>query len=246
MKRPVFPAPFLTAIVLLMAAAVFVACEDLGGTGVIGTSLSESATSSPALSTVPGETTTAASAAAATTTPASLAAATTVTHSSAPPTFAAGTTIHTVATEPPTVPTEPPTVPTEPPALPYHFCEEDDPHLQWDGSWTVIADPQDSGGSCRFAEHAGASVKFHFYGTSIALYARIGPAVGEATITLDNDGPITVDCYSPVLTYQAPVWGVAVERGSHTVTIEMPGTSNPASGSKGIYVDAVSTWGQLE
>jgi hypothetical protein len=125
--------------------------------------------------------------------------------------------------------------------------EEDNPKLAWDGSWTFTGGADDSGGSCRYTEDAGASVTIQFSGISIAFITRTGLAVGQVKITLDSGSPILVDCYSAEPAYQQIVWAAdPLEPGTHYVKIECDGSMNPASGGTGIYVDAFAITGSLE
>jgi hypothetical protein len=236
MKRSVFLSLLLTAVVVSVTALVLVGCEDMTATGVTATPLSLSTTSSSLPTLVSGEmvgsTTTLSG------TPGGAAPPSGTPGGAAPPT---GT--PAVATTTTAASVELGEPPLEPTLTRY---EEDDPRLAWAGTWSVTGSPEDSGGSCRFAEYAGSSMKVYFSGVSISFITRIGPAVGIATVTLDG-GPVTIDLYSPTWGYQKEVWSSgSLAPGSHTLKIEMPGDSNPASASKGIYVDAFAVTGTLE
>jgi hypothetical protein len=227
MKRPAFPFLLLPAAVVLALAFVMIGCQEMTATGVSATSLSATTTSGSsttlASSEVAGSTTTLAGSPGATV-----------------PSGGSPTRRTTTTTAPRVELGEPPLELT-----PMRY-EESDPRLAWSGTWSVTGSPDDSGGSCRFAEYAGSSMKVYFSGVSISLLTRIGPAVGIATITLDGNA-VTVDLYRSTWGYQKEVWSSgAIAPGSHTLKIEMPGDSNPASESKGIYVDAFVVTGTLE
>ena len=225
LKRVLFSFSFLTAIVLLVAV-VLVACDDLSETAAVMTSLPEGTTTS--LSTLsPGldqPTTTASAAGPAATT--------------AGPAATAGPAV-TQAT-----PTTPPSEPAFPPYVPTVRIEDEYGGLAWDGTWSVVGDPSDSGGSSRVAEYAGSSMKVYFTGTSISFITRKGPAVGKASIELDGKWQTTLDLYNPSWVYQQLMWSSGTTGSDdHTLKVIMVGDSNPASASKGIYVDAFDVQG---
>lgn len=246
MKRSVSLPLLLTAVVVMVPALVLVSCEDMTATGVTAAPLSQGTTSSSPVQPDTSQTLTQGTSSTGTpggTVPAGGSPSGTVssggTHGGTTPpsgTPAAATTTTATSVELGEPPLE--LTPTR--------YEEDDPRLAWAGTWSVTGSPEDSGGSCRFAEYAGSSMKVYFSGVSISFLTRIGPAVGIATVTLDGSS-VTIDLYSSTWAYQKEVWSSgSLAPGSHTLRIEMPGDSNPASASKGIYVDAFVVTGTLE
>jgi hypothetical protein len=124
--------------------------------------------------------------------------------------------------------------------------EQNDPKLHWLGPWTFTGGSDDSGGSCVYTEDTSASVTLKFRGVSISLVTRLGLAVGNISVTLDGSAPFTIDCYSAVPSYQQiMVIADPLDNGVHTVKLECAGTSNPASGGTGIYIDGFAITGQL-
>jgi hypothetical protein len=217
MRASALRATLFTAGILLVLALTLTGCQDLGGEDAT-TSLPEAATTTAAPATTAGPATTVAPA------------------TTAPPA------VVTTAAPPPVT-----TATTEAPTLVTTRFEEDDPLLEWAGSWTFTGGADDSGGSCRYTEEVGASVTAAFTGVSFSLITRTGLAVGELTITLDSGSPITVDCYSATPGYQQIVWAAdPLEMGTHYVKIECAGTANPASGGTGVYIDAFAITGTLE
>jgi hypothetical protein len=230
MKRPLFSVPLLTAVVVLVAV-IFVGCNDLGGTTAIMTSLPGSTTTSiSTLSPTPGQPTTTVPAAGTTATTGGPAG------TASPPTTRAAAPATTL-----------PPAPTFPPYVPTIRVEDEYGGLAWDGSWSVVGDPGDSGGTSRFAEYAGSSMKVYFSGTSISFITRKGPAVGYARLELDGVPQPIIDLYNPGWVYQQLMWSSGtIGSGDHTLKVIMVGDSNPASASKGIYVDAFVVTGTLE
>jgi len=232
LKRVLFSFSFLTAIVLLVAV-VLGACDDLSETAAVMTSLPEGTTTSlTTLSSGVDQPTTTVSAAGPAATTAGPAATT------AGPAATAGPAV-TQAT-----PTTPPSEPAFPPYVPTVRIEDEYGGLAWDGTWSVVGDPSDSGGSSRIADYAGSSMKVYFTGTSISFITRKGPAVGKASIELDGNWQTTLDLYNPSWVYQQLMWSSGtIGSGNHILKVIMVGDSNPASASKAIYVDAFDVQG---
>jgi hypothetical protein len=135
---------------------------------------------------------------------------------------------------------------TEEPALITHRYEQNDPKLHWLGPWTFTGGADDSGGSCVYTEDTSASVTLSFTGISISLVTRLGLAVGNIKVTLDGGAPFLIDCYSSEPAYeQIVVIADPLDNGVHTVKLECAGTSNPASGGTGIYIDGFAITGKL-
>jgi hypothetical protein len=226
MKRPVSLLLLMIAVVVLLPAFVLVGCDDITATSVNATSLSLTTTSSSLSTAVSGE---------------MVGSTTTLSGSPRGTVPSGGSPTHSTTTTAPWVDLGEPPLELTPTRY-----EEDDPRLAWAGTWSVTGSPEDSGGSCRLADYAGSSMKVYFSGVSIDFITRIGPAVGFATITLDGSA-VTIDLYSPTWAYQKEVWSSgSLAPGHHTLKIEMPGDSNPASASKAIYVDAFVVTGTLE
>lgn len=138
-------------------------------------------------------------------------------------------------------------VTTDEPILVTKRFEQNDPKLHWLGPWTFTGGADDSGGSCVYTEDTSASVTLRFTGVSISLVTRLGLAVGNIKVTLDGGAPFLIDCYSDVAAYQQiMVIADPLDNGVHTVKLECAGSSNPASGGTGIYIDAFAITGRLQ
>jgi hypothetical protein len=135
---------------------------------------------------------------------------------------------------------------TEAPTLVTNRYEQNDPKLHWLGPWTATGGADDSGGSLVYTEDTASSVSLKFSGVSISLVTRVGLALGEITATLDSGDPVTIDCYSDTPGYQQIIWFAdPLPNTTHYLKLECAGTSNPASGGVGIYVDAFAITGTL-
>jgi len=237
MKRCVFLALLLSAALVAVPAFVLVGCENLTSTGVTGTTLSLTTTSSLSSTPVSGEmdgsTTTLTGSPATSPTDGTPA----TSHPSGSPAAATTTTAASVAL-------------TEPPLeLKATLYEETDFHLAWEGDWGQgVSDILFSGGSVRTAGTAGATVTVAFTGTRITWMGCMGHDFGIATVYLDGHAQ-TVDLYGDGGThYREKIWSSAVlAYGSHKVRIECTGTARPGSstGSTEISVDAFDITGTI-
>jgi hypothetical protein len=136
---------------------------------------------------------------------------------------------------------------TEEPTLVTNRYEQNDPKLHWLGPWTATGGADDSGGSLVYTEDTASSVTLKFTGVSISLITRVGLALGRITATLDSGAPTTIDCYSDTPGYQQIIWAAdPLPNSTHYLKLECAGTSNPASGGVGIYIDAFAITGTLD
>jgi hypothetical protein len=232
MKRSEFPALFLTVVVLLVGALVFVGCESLGQTGetlAVETPASENpAGENPDAENPVGENPDAETPAAehpAVEHPGGTPAAKTTTTAG----WNSGVqTLGTVAA-----------------VLRY---EETDPHLAWTTGWTFYtAATMYSGSAVADTKTANASVTIKFSGTSLGWIGLMGPDCGRAKVTLDGGGPVTVDLYSANYQFQKTVWQSGnLAWGSHTVKIECAWTASPSGSGNTVSVDAFDIAGTLE
>jgi hypothetical protein len=85
-----------------------------------------------------------------------------------------------------------------------------------------------------------ARVTFTFNGTGIRWIGDRGRNRGMARVILDGGDPIDIDTYAALQDeYQAAVFTVTeLAPGNHTITIIVPGTSNPASQGPYIALDS--------
>jgi hypothetical protein len=115
--------------------------------------------------------------------------------------------------------------------------QEDSPSITYSGAFSSAAVTGASGGYIRWAGNAGSSATITFTGRSIAWVTTRGTR-GIARISVDGVVMRTVDLYAPT---PQPSW-VAIAYnlapGPHTLRVEILGTSNGASGSSRIDIDA--------
>ena len=89
------------------------------------------------------------------------------------------------------------------------------------------------------ATDAGSRATIAFTGTGITWSAYCDQFSGIARVYVDGTVTATVDTYlSPALAQAAAYSINSLVSGTHTLTIEVTGTRNPASAGSWIWVDA--------
>jgi alpha-amylase len=146
------------------------------------------------------------------------------------------------------------TVPS--PGVPVRRFAEDDPSLS--PNYTPLASnassgwvqgsgfPFWSGERAMFSAMAGARATFTFTGTSVTWIGDRSQNTGIARVSLDGGAPVDVDTFASVIgdTQTAIFSQGGLAPGVHTLTIEVTGLKNPASGSAQITIDALDVQNQ--
>jgi hypothetical protein len=84
----------------------------------------------------------------------------------------------------------------------------------------------------------GDTASMTFNGTQLRFYGVTAPDGGQATVSLDGHTTATIDFYSPAQTGDVLLWTSPVlPTGTHTFTLRVTGTSDPASSGSQIAVD---------
>jgi hypothetical protein len=139
------------------------------------------------------------------------------------------------------------TAPAPPPTLRMDTYPVGTSGLRWGGSWSTIPNPGgEGGGQARYADYAGASLKFTFYGTGFGLMWGLGPSLGIMRITLDGQFLADKDCYREYESFAGDWIEERLTLGHHTVLVECIGDANPASGGKAIWLGGILLVGDLE
>jgi hypothetical protein len=120
----------------------------------------------------------------------------------------------------------------------YTVLEQNYFAIQYSGDWYTNNSPYDSGGSAVLAEGAGATATLSFTGSgTVRWFGCKDGWSGIARVTVDGNAQ-TVDTYSATATLcNFPIWSTTVGSGSHTITIAVTGTKNPAAQAPWIWVD---------
>jgi hypothetical protein len=98
-----------------------------------------------------------------------------------------------------------------------------------------------SGQRAMFSTMTGARATLTFTGTSVTWIGDRSQNTGIARVTVDGGPPVDVDTYVNMIgdNQQALFSRGGLTLGVHTLTIEVTGLKNPASGSPSITIDAI-------
>jgi hypothetical protein len=77
--------------------------------------------------------------------------------------------------------------------------------------------------------HARSTVQLAFRGSSLALYRILGPAGGQASISIDGKAYGTLAFYYPGLRYHVPAIFDGLRGGSHTLLLQIEAVTPPRS-----------------
>ena len=107
------------------------------------------------------------------------------------------------------------------------------------GNWYPNYDPGDIGGSAVLAMNPGATATVTFTGTGIQWIGVRDEWSGIATVSLDGVFQQNVDAYLTPGAQQQVIYKTSgLVSGTHTFTIAVTGTANPASAGSWIWVNA--------
>lgn len=113
--------------------------------------------------------------------------------------------------------------------------------FQYTGSWSyATGSPGKYQGDDHFSATTGATARITVTGTRIVLYGSKAPWHGIATLTIDGTVRATVDYYAAarqdnVALYTSPT----LAAGSHTATLTVTGTKNPAATDVVVTLDRI-------
>jgi hypothetical protein len=131
----------------------------------------------------------------------------------------------------------------------YHLSVSDDNSgtPKFSGSWSTQKGNAASAGAYGNTVHEATApqagkantVTFTFTGTEVALLAALGPDRGQVSISVDNRPAQNVDLYAPSQQQATLVGSVSgLSAGTHTVTVNVLSSRNPASSSTRVDIDA--------
>jgi hypothetical protein len=125
------------------------------------------------------------------------------------------------------------------PAVATSRLQETDPDIVYEGGW-ITGDRgwAWSGGTATLSTLPGARATFSFNGTAVRWIGATGPHRGIAYVSLDGAAPVPVDTYTLWDQIQAEVFRADnLADGGHTLSIEVSGLMNGASGGTSITID---------
>jgi hypothetical protein len=117
--------------------------------------------------------------------------------------------------------------------------EEDQPAVDYAGTWLANAWFRHSGGSALRAMDPGARARFTFDGNGGRWIGYRDEWAGIARVYVDGQLRGSVDTYAAPYAAQSVLFSVnELAPGAHALEVEATGTRNPASGGYWIWVDA--------
>jgi hypothetical protein len=132
-----------------------------------------------------------------------------------------------------------------PAAPPTTRLQDDNSALSYTGSWTQGKTTLASGGSLELLNSAG-TVYLTFTGTRVSWISPKAATYGQASVSVDEGTPETVDLYSATTKWQQTVWSKTfVDSGTHAVAITWTGNKNAAAANTYIGVDALDIVGTV-
>lgn len=117
--------------------------------------------------------------------------------------------------------------------------ENDDPSIQYEGSWQTIVNPAVTGGTIAVSNEAGARAHITFTGTDITWVGYECPCAGRARSYIDGQPVDIRDAYNRVhLPYKLMYIFRDLGPGQHVLTIEVLGEHGTWADDTYIGVDA--------
>ncbi len=108
------------------------------------------------------------------------------------------------------------------------------------GTWGHASGNLEAAGSNAHSSMPGDTVTLRFAGTRVRFYGVVAPNHGKATVSVDEQDPVTIDQYADKREQGTLDWQSAVlSRGEHTFTLTVLGESHPKSTYFWVNVDRV-------
>jgi len=116
-------------------------------------------------------------------------------------------------------------------------------NIAYRGGWTVAPVPGAYGGFVHFSTNPGANATLDSLTWTVtgngAWVSTLGPDRGIATVSVDGGPATVIDLFAPTQQPAQVVWTMGnLAPGTHTVTVTVKGTANPASTGIRVDVDA--------
>ena len=127
------------------------------------------------------------------------------------------------------------------------LVQQNDPAITYSGKWFLITNSSMSGGTAVEATDVPSSATLTFTGDGVQWIGYKDPGSGIARVYVDGTLVATVDTYSATTTSQAVMYSATnllPPTGTHTMTIEVTGTSNSASTAAWVWIDAFQVTGK--
>lgn len=125
--------------------------------------------------------------------------------------------------------------------------EENDPRIAYRGDWSAEKWKAHSGQSALRASVAGARAVITFEGTGIRVRGRRDPAGGRVLVSVDQNPlleDMTLDVHAPQAQPRSPLISITgLSQGTHTLEIEVTGTSTERSAGTFFWLDGFDVVG---
>lgn len=128
--------------------------------------------------------------------------------------------------------------------LPIVLVEDTDARILFH-NWQVIANADAAGGAYHASSTGSDIVKFNFTGKKLTWFARRGPDMGQARVTIDGVSKGIVDLYSPTEDWSFSKTFGKLGDTKHSLVIRVLGTKNALSTGTTVAVDAFQ-WGGVK
>jgi hypothetical protein len=124
-------------------------------------------------------------------------------------------------------------------------AEENDPRINYTGSWELEVLPTFSGGTALRSNQAGATASITFTGTGIQVIGRRDPAAGILGLNRSfNPTPISLDTYAAPVEPRALIVSISnLQFGTYTITLQVTGTKNNRSSGNWVWIDGINVLG---
>ncbi len=116
--------------------------------------------------------------------------------------------------------------------------EDTDPAVSYTGTWVHGTDARATGGTYAEANLAGAVATLSFTGTEVRWLGARNSNNGKARVSMDGVFMGEVDTYGPSLEAAVLFTATGLHSGTHSMTVEVTGTKNPASTDTWVIIDA--------
>jgi hypothetical protein len=108
------------------------------------------------------------------------------------------------------------------------------------GGWSGVSNASANGKTLRLASTAGATARYTFTGTGIDWITAVGPAYGQAQVSIDGVVVGTYNLYAAAQQWKVTKAFSGLAAGSHQLIITVLGTKGTAAAKgTGVVVDAV-------
>ena len=116
--------------------------------------------------------------------------------------------------------------------------EETDAAFTYNGTWTPTTDASASGGTLTMSAAAGSTITFNTTGRNFAIYRKIDPNGGSATITIDGNNFGSILFFFQETRWQVPAVFDNLPDGPHKVVLTVDAARDGAPGGLNVYFDA--------